>query len=250
MFETFQNLIRLIRYRTYYIDEIVFRLHWMYTTLLLLFFFSIITTKQLGGEPIDCDHNMNSVKSSVINNFCYIKTTYTIKTAFDRKVGLEIPQPGVNANADESDINHHIYYQWVWFILFFQAFCFYIPRWLWKGWESGKMKYLVSDYNEFISDENCKNKKSLIVNYIVNNRDHNETYARNYLLCLLLAFSNVLGQMFFINSLLNGEFLTYGFDIIEFMYTDPQLRKDPMVKVCVFQFSISCSKFLIPIKKF
>jgi len=231
MIDVFRSLVQIIRYRSYYIDEICFRLHCMYTAMLLMVFFTIITTKQMAGDPIDCDHNMNAVKSSVINTYCYIKTTYTIKKAFDGRLGAHIPGPGVDANEDETQINRHIYYQWVWFILFFQALCFYLPRWVWKGWESGKMKHLVSDFSEFLDEENRNNKKKLIVNYMVNNRDNNDSYARSYLICLILAFSNVLGQLFFIDSFLNGQFLTYGFDVIKFLYTDPQLRIDPMVKV-------------------
>ena len=40
-------------------------------------------------------------------------------------------------------VRYHKYYQWVCFTLFFQAILFYIPRYLWKTWEAGKIKMLV-----------------------------------------------------------------------------------------------------------
>ncbi len=229
--DALKTLIRIVRPRNYLIDQMAFRLHCMYTSMLLLLFFTIITTKQIAGDPIDCDHNSYAVKPTVLNNYCYIQTTYTITSAFDEKLGSQIPHPGVFINSDRYDENHHIYYQWVWFILFFQAFCFYCPRWVWKGWENGKMKHLVADFNEFVNEENRNNKKKLIVNHMVENRENNDNYAEKYLICLILAFCNVLGQMYFINFFLNGEFYAYGFDVIKFIYTEPQLRSDPMIKV-------------------
>lgn len=37
------------------------------------------------------------------------------------------------------------YYQWVCIVFCFQALLFYIPRYLWKNWEGGRLRLLVKD---------------------------------------------------------------------------------------------------------
>jgi hypothetical protein len=44
---------------------------------------------------------------------------------------------------DGDDVKYHKYYQWVCFVLFLQAAFFYIPRYLWKTAEGGKIKLLI-----------------------------------------------------------------------------------------------------------
>jgi hypothetical protein len=42
-------------------------------------------------------------------------------------------------------VKYHKYYQWVCFVLFLQAALFYIPRYLWKSSEGGKIRMLVQE---------------------------------------------------------------------------------------------------------
>lgn len=46
---------------------------------------------------------------------------------------------------DDDEQIKHTYYQWVCFVLLGQAVMFYIPRYLWKIWEGGRLKALASD---------------------------------------------------------------------------------------------------------
>lgn len=74
-----------------------------------------------------------------------------------RPVGSEVPHPGNGKLANNlliysflniviisglgaglyeaKDQKHYAYYQWVCFILFFQAILCYVPKWLWSAWE-------------------------------------------------------------------------------------------------------------------
>merc|ERR1739844_521767 len=45
----------------------------------------------------------------------------------------------------QSEKRYHKYYQWVAFVLFLHAVFFYIPRYLWKSSEGGKIRMLVGD---------------------------------------------------------------------------------------------------------
>ena len=232
MIEGFLSLYKLIRYRSYYIDERVFRLHCLFTSAVLFFFCIIITTKQLGGDPIDCDTNRDSVKSSVLNTYCLIHYTYTVREGFFKKIGnyRQVVAPGVRYGSREEEIPYH-YYQWMWFLFFLEGLFFYIPRWLWKGWESATIAHLVTGFNEFMTEKDKNEKKEFILKCLLRSGDNNQLYGRHYLFCLFLAFINVLLQMSLIDCFFNGDFYAYGLKVFFLPFEDPEIRRDALIKV-------------------
>ncbi len=64
------------------------------------------------------------------------------------------------------------------FIYYLQALLFYIPRYLWKTWEGGKIKMLVQGMNVPIIDSDKKEEsiEALVKYFTVNKRNH-ELYA-------------------------------------------------------------------------
>lgn len=52
---------------------------------------------------------------------------------------------GPSEDIEDDDEMRHTYYQWVCFVLLGQAALFYTPRYLWKIWEGGRLKALVTD---------------------------------------------------------------------------------------------------------
>ena len=79
-------------------------------------------------------------------------------------------------------------------IEFLQAILFYIPRWLWKNWEAGKVSALCMDLNlGIISDVEKKLKKKLLIDYLYSNLKHHNFWAYRYFFCEFLALLNVTG---------------------------------------------------------
>lgn len=193
-----------------------------------------------------CAHSQD-----VLNTYCWIHSTYTIPSAFWKRIGFDVAHPGVDKTQDPLERRYHKYYQWVCFCLFFQvwlililsssciyqyqraeiisegcaksgcnntpprshykqkhvgmsgswilhskfqAILFYIPRWLWKNWEAGKVSALRMDLNlGIISDVEKKLKKKLLIDYLYSNLKHHNFWAYRYFFCEFLALLNVSG---------------------------------------------------------
>ena len=138
-----------------------------------------------------------------------------------KDVGIDVVAPGVDFESDVKEFRYHKYYQWVCFVLFLQSTLFYIPRWLWKMWEGGKIQALMMDLDVGVcSEAEKKQKKKLLVDYLYNSRGHHEWYAARYFFCEILALCNVIGQMYLLDIFFDGEFLTYGLEVIKFSQMD------------------------------
>ena len=171
-------------------------------------------------------------------NFNRIHTTYTLPKSYYKKVGVDVPHPGVDFESNPSEFRYHKYYQWVCFVLFFQSTLFYIPRWLWKMWEGGKIQALMMDLDVGVcSEAEKRQKKKLLVDYLYNSKGHHEWYAARYFFCEILAFANVVGQMFMLDKFFDGEFLTYGIQVIEFSQMDQGYYFHCDITYSLFSFS-------------
>lgn len=213
-------------------DNVVFRLHYIFTTVLLIAFSLLVTATQYVGNPIQCI-NDNDIPIHVINTYCWISTTFTIPTSFMRSVGNEVPHPGIGAGLYEAkDQKHYAYYQWVCFILFFQAILCYVPRWLWGAWEGGLMQTIVLGLNSGLkSVEERTVKKRILIDYLLLHFKQHNMYAMRYFFCEVLCLVNIIGQLYLMNRFTGGEFFTYGIKVLSFANADQEQRFDPMIYV-------------------
>lgn len=121
MLDIFRGLKNLIKVNHIKTDSPVFRLHYSITVMILMSFSLIVTTRQYVGNPIDCVHTKD-LPEDVLNTYCWIHSTYTLKSLFRKKIGSEVPYPGIgNSEGKLSDRKVYRYYQWVCFCLFFQV---------------------------------------------------------------------------------------------------------------------------------
>uniref|UniRef100_A0A224XSQ0 Innexin n=2 Tax=Panstrongylus TaxID=65342 RepID=A0A224XSQ0_9HEMI len=231
MFDVFGNLKGLLRIDSVCIDNNVFRLHYKATVIILVAFSLLVTSRQYIGDPIDC--LVDEIPLNVMDTYCWIYSTFTIPNRLGGTVGKDVVQPGVASHVEgEDEVKYHKYYQWVCFVLFFQAILFYIPRYLWKTWEGGRIKMLVLDLNCPVISEDCKeDRKKLLVDYFTSNLHTQNFYAIRFFICEVLNFVNVLAQIYFMDFFLDGEFTTYGSDVVRFTEMEPEEREDPMARV-------------------
>ena len=96
-----------------------------------------------------------------------------------------------------------------------QAILFYIPRWLWKNWEAGKIQALMMDLDlGIISEAEKRSKKKLLLDYLYANLKNHNFWAYRYFFCELLALLNVIGtytySVYALDFLLLSLFFNYG----------------------------------------
>lgn len=228
MFDVFGPLKSVMKLDQVCIDNNVFRLHYKVTVIFLAAFSLLVTSRQYFGDPIDCIQR-DDIPQNVIDTYCWIHATFTLPEAFDKKVGIEVPHPGVDKYRPGEQRTYHKYYQWVCFVLFLQACLFYVPRYMWKLWEAGRLRSLVSDLNNPV--EKNDSQVTLLVDYLrVHFRMHN-SYFFYFVFCEVLNFFNVILQVYLMDVFLGGSFRTYGLDVLRFTEMDQNKRTDPMVKV-------------------
>ena len=191
---------------------------------------------------------MDGVPNSVFKAYCWIHGTFTLPSQLTGRMGVDHPHPGVgpypsranNVDRDlvevtpEGDEIRHAWYQWVVFVLFFQALLCYFPHFLWKNWEGGKLSLLLQGLDEKTLDgdvEATKEKRNKIVNYIVRSLGMHNIYVAKFVSCEFLNMINVLVQMWLMNNFFGGQFTTYGVDVITLSGQDMEKRVDPMAKV-------------------
>lgn len=223
MLDIFRSVKALLKFEDVCTDNNVFRLHYKLTAVVLLGFSAMVTARQYVGSPINC--MVEGVPTHIMNSYCWITSTFTVSGNKATAV-----HPGVSPYVHGKDhVRHTKYYQWVCFALFFQAMFFYLPRYLWKMWEGGRIRMLIEDLNLPIISDQCKTERiELLVNYFTNNLHRQNFYAIRFFICELLNFVNVLAQLFFMDYFLDGEFSSYGLEVLRFTNMDLQNRNDPM----------------------
>ena len=84
-----------------------------------------------------------------------------------------------------------------------------------------------------IVEENTKlDRIQILIDYFTDTRFNNHnSYTFRFFFCELLNFINVVGQIYFMDFFLGGEFTTYGSDVLAMSEFPQEDRNDPMSAV-------------------
>uniref|UniRef100_A0A0R3RK83 Innexin n=1 Tax=Elaeophora elaphi TaxID=1147741 RepID=A0A0R3RK83_9BILA len=152
---------------TCYLDDIVDRLHWNVTVIVLILCSLFVGAKQQFGQPIQCmlpAHFDQNSWSYYGQYYCFVQNTYRL--TYNKTLPSACSRAKLHP---DTDIN---YYQWVPFFLAIQALSFYIPGWLWTMLQSQRaldMKAVVREAMSLKSTfkfEGRVEKLTNLVNYI------------------------------------------------------------------------------------
>jgi hypothetical protein len=220
MLDLFFGLKRVVKRQPVHIDNSVFRMHWLFSSLLLAACSLLITSHQYVGQPIDCLQT-DRLPTQLLNTYCWMHSTYTLPPDFQG--GGEQAHPGigntrVRTSPDQAPITarkYYTYYQWVCFALFVQSIFFYLPYYLWKMWEGGLLRSVTNGMQiALISEQERSDKRVLLNQYLYRHMQLHRPYALKYFFCELLCLVNVLAQFWFTDWLFDGDFYAYGFEVI------------------------------------
>ncbi|XP_053204819.1 innexin inx2-like [Panonychus citri] len=231
VFDLFGSLRSITKLDQVCIDNNAFRLHYKATVILLVASSILVTGRQYFGDPIDCIQR-DDIPQNVMDTFCWIHSTFTLPNALSKQVGVDVIAPGVDNYKPGEKKVYHKYYQWVCFVLFIQAMFFYVPRYLWKIWEGGRLRSLVLGLNNPILGSGERSEQiALLTHYLKTNLRYHDSYFYYFVFCEILNFLNVIFQMYLVDAFLGGAFSTYGLEVLRYSEMDPEERIDPMVKV-------------------
>ncbi|CAF0950621.1 unnamed protein product [Rotaria sp. Silwood1] len=247
-------------------DSYVDRLNHRYTTTLCVVFAILVTTKQYAGDPIDCwvPAQFKPSYEAYTDSYCWIANTYYIP------IDQELPDD--EQGRRNKDI---LYYQWVPFILLFQAFLFYFPRVVWRTlniksgldlvnlvdaavkyeqveqYESRDriMSYLIINIERYISARAHLTRRHIEKHYsyirrffqlflFCSNRHFGNYLVIVYFLIKLLWLVNVLAQLFLLNAFLGNEYYLFGFEVMEKLFKNQRWTENrhfPKVTYCDFK---------------
>jgi hypothetical protein len=129
MLKIFEQLKSLFAHRRISTEGLVFKMHYRATVAVISAFCVIVATRQYVGDPIKCIHS-KELPHEVINTFCWIHSTFSVKSFFLKKVGVDISHPGIANSLGGQPLREYRYYQWVVFFLLLQVsgrFKFTVP---------------------------------------------------------------------------------------------------------------------------
>ncbi|XP_076456949.1 innexin unc-9-like isoform X2 [Babylonia areolata] len=244
-----------------YDDDWIDRLNHLYTTIILIIFTIVVSTKQYVGEPIHCWCPAQFEESQVdyTNNVCWISNTYHV--AFE-------DVPPRHSRPHEGEIG---YYQWVPMILLFQALLFKVPCILWRiltasaGVNLDKIVTLAAETAYVAPDERDRTIKHIVRymdRWIESAREYRSgCFIRlrqqvskycclvwgkrygNYLVTIymfikLLYLTNAIGQLFILNEFLGTNYNVYGFEVMDHLAKGidwSESPRFPRVTHCYFE---------------
>lgn len=209
------------------VDNAIFHLHYRVTFLIFFIASQLVVAKEFFGKPIQC--MSKTIPSGILNNYCYIMSTFSVPRQLHK--GDVTAYPGLGDHYDE-ELTYHAYYQWVPFVLFLQAFTFYIPRYLWKLWDGGVFHTILGSLNKFLPEHDKRIKKhQVLAHYLSKSLHMHKLWALKFFTCEVLCLIISLGNMFYTDMFLGGTFKTYGTEVMSFPEADSMTRVDPMVRI-------------------
>lgn len=235
MTEVFSSLSGLVRRDRIVTDNVVFQLHSKFTVGLLVALCLLVTAIQYFGSPIDCLGDYTAVPQNIFNLYCWSATTYSLPTHWKGDLGFDLAYPGVGTSSDSKNRVYHSYYQWVWFVLCVQALFFYTPHFIWKSVENDRISHLLLDLDQHIlTDKKRRERCQTLVKYLVTTAGTHGSLFWTFSFLEVINLINVIVQIFVMNTLIGGNFLSIGTSFIYSKTSGPNddpVTSNPLIRV-------------------
>lgn len=244
--------------RVQYDDDFTDRLNHTYSVIVLIIFSVMVTTKQYVGDPIHCwvPGYFTSNYADYTNKICWVSNTYFLP------FGEDIPKP-------QEPRKMIAYYQWIPMSMLFQAVLFYLPRVVWRSFNSKAgvdvhsivdnalalqepdkkdrtMKQMVKQMDRYlghfrVEKANCVESMKMMMTKHCNlfcGKKYGNYLVGLYLITKFLFLFNVLSQLFILDWFLGSDFHFYGIHVLRAMTSDdewPGTSRFPHATMCDFK---------------
>ncbi|XP_037092295.1 innexin inx2-like [Pollicipes pollicipes] len=199
------------------IDSTVFQLHYMLTTRLFWGFSILVTAYSMIGNPVSCACSQcgsESVPLDAMNTYCWVTATYTVTKDSKNRFNAD---GGIGPHTAD-DRNYQTYYQWVPFTLALHGVLFYVPHWLWKMAEGGRIATMTQDMRLPVLDHGVlKARVRTLAVYLRQTLGSHQSYFVRFVVCDALNVANVVSAIFLIDRFLNGKFLDFGIISVRYL---------------------------------
>jgi len=223
MFSLVSDAKRFIKFNSGHVvtDNNCFRLVYRATVALHVLFTALLGARQYFGDPIDCSMHDSSVPRGMLNSYCWITGTWTVRSkgAVYHHGNRTTIHPGVGVfDHRVHDKIYHRYYQWVPTVMVFTALMLYLPRFVWKWMEGGRLANICSGMKHQVIDAKERDEKvGRLYGFHRAGRRRNQSYAFEFALCEILNLAVVSGVWWLTDLLLGGHFMDYGDDLYKFI---------------------------------
>nr|BDT62919.1 MAG: innexin [Trachysalambria curvirostris majanivirus] len=194
------------------IESVLSKINYKVTSTFMITFCLLVTTNSLVGDPVSCfgDSTHPKYKDNIVNLYCWTHSTFTQSTLN----GISAPYSGLSNHKYSDDVIYHTYYKWIPFILFIQGLLFYMPHFIWKKWEGGRIEKMINPHLPIIAQEERKKQLKELATYIKTSRSTNQIYAIKFLICDVLYILNIIINIIMTDKVLNGNFISYGKNVL------------------------------------
>lgn len=195
----------------------------------------LVTAKNYIGDNIKCITGFEKQEHKAIETYCFIASTFSMvdlntDVAPHPGVGPIRRQPASGEEAVDGETRFHAYYQWVPMVLVLQAAIYYFPIWLWKRVDRGFFETIICHLDKVHISDVSNNIKSS-VQYFASSINTHRGYAVNFLFCQCAAFAISVGNLFFTNTFLGGQFFKFGPAAIKYLNSNATDPNNPLNEV-------------------
>ncbi|AAS79822.1 innexin Vnx-d5.2 [Ichnoviriform fugitivi] len=238
-------LCGLFEVQTITIDNMLFRLHYRVTVTILAIFTLFTALRQLFMDPIDCD--FVGLSRPFHNTYCYIHPTFLVERMLTDELNKTVPFPGFSGDTAEDKLKVYSYYQWISIVLVLKATLLYIPHYIWKCWEGGKIQSLAGELDVAVLSEDTLNRRvTSLVDYLFSQLHSHNRYAYQYMTCELLNVITIVAQIWLMNVFIGKDFHLYGIEVIAFNQQqgkesrlNPMERLFPTITMCTYKKNVT-----------
>nr|ACO15419.1 Innexin inx2 [Caligus clemensi] len=246
-----QDLVKFFNFDEVEIDSWNFKLFHKGTALLFFIGSLVGVLSQYFGQPISCD--FKSVDRNLANDYCWIHGSSYIRPEYQLHMKCITDLEGIVSADDAPDTS---YYQWVTFIMLFQAGITLFPYKIWSYLEGGlissfgtegRSAILLSEDVKFDEEEiggSVLLEKALFkyVKFFRSNFHHNNLYFFQFFCCEVLNYALLIFNFWITDIFLHGKFHYYGWNVLDYYWMSKALRESSVNPFCqAFPTEVSCT---------